>query len=129
MYSIIFDEMKVNEDIYLMPDKRNGFDSLSFATLVLAVVFFALGSVMYSDYSLIAYAAAVALTAYTLFRVLSLNTARRRYEADLFSSLFKKNPYRKFKCPSCKTLCRVPKGKGKIRIHCPACNHEFIKRT
>ena len=66
---------------------------------------------------------------YTVFRVLSTNVAKRRYEADRFTSFFKKDPYKRFKCPKCKTLCRVPRDKGKIKIHCPSCGHEFIKRT
>lgn len=37
--------------------------------------------------------------------------------------------YRIFKCPTCGQKVRVPKGKGTISIHCPKCNHDFIKRT
>lgn len=42
---------------------------------------------------------------------------------------FKDKTYKIFKCPSCKQKVRVPKGKGKISIHCPKCNTDFIKRT
>lgn len=34
-----------------------------------------------------------------------------------------------FKCPNCKTLVRVPKGKGRIAITCTKCRTEFIKTT
>lgn len=34
-----------------------------------------------------------------------------------------------FKCPSCKQKVRVPKGKGKISIHCPKCGVDFIKKS
>lgn len=34
-----------------------------------------------------------------------------------------------FKCPTCGQKVRVPKGKGKISIHCPKCNTDFIKRS
>ena len=37
--------------------------------------------------------------------------------------------YRFFKCPSCRTRLRVPRGKGKINIRCPKCSRQFIKKT
>lgn len=37
--------------------------------------------------------------------------------------------HRYFRCPQCRATARVPKGKGKIRITCPKCNHQFVKKT
>jgi V/A-type H+-transporting ATPase subunit E len=37
--------------------------------------------------------------------------------------------YRFFKCPTCQQKVRVPKGKGKIKIHCPRCHNDFIKKS
>lgn len=37
--------------------------------------------------------------------------------------------YKYFQCPSCHQKIRVPKGRGKIRIHCPKCGHDFEKKT
>ena len=37
--------------------------------------------------------------------------------------------HRYFKCPQCGATVRVPKGKGKIRITCPKCRNQFIKKT
>lgn len=103
---------------------------MGFFSIIMAVVLFVLASVIDNRYyALIPIAAATAFLCYAVFRILSLNTARRRYEADRFSSLFKRDPYKRFKCPKCKTLCRVPRGKGKIKIHCPKCGEEFIKRS
>ena len=34
-----------------------------------------------------------------------------------------------FKCPSCKSRLRVPRGKGKIRIVCRKCGTAFEKKT
>ncbi len=34
-----------------------------------------------------------------------------------------------FSCPSCHQTLRVPKGKGKIKISCPKCKTEIIKKT
>lgn len=63
-------------------------------------------------------------TAYLNFRnevKLSLNKQKRIKE--------QKKSYAFFKCPSCNQKVRVPKGKGKISIHCPKCNVDFIKRS
>ena len=37
--------------------------------------------------------------------------------------------YRFYRCPSCKAVARVPRGKGKIRITCRKCGYAFEKRT
>ena len=37
--------------------------------------------------------------------------------------------HRYFTCPSCHQTLRVPKGKGKIKISCPKCKTELIRKT
>ncbi len=37
--------------------------------------------------------------------------------------------HRYFRCPQCRATVRVPKGKGKIRITCPKCKHQFVKKS
>lgn len=37
--------------------------------------------------------------------------------------------HRFYACPNCKQKVRVPKGKGKIAITCPACSERFVKKT
>ena len=37
--------------------------------------------------------------------------------------------HRYFRCPQCKATVRVPRGKGKIRITCPKCRHQFVKKS
>ena len=37
--------------------------------------------------------------------------------------------HRYFRCPQCHATVRVPRGKGKIRITCPKCRNQFIKKT
>lgn len=34
-----------------------------------------------------------------------------------------------FTCEQCGQILRVPRGKGKIRVHCPKCGHEFIANS
>ena len=84
------------------------------------------------------------ILAYCIFRMFSKNTIQRNKENVSFLKVknwivtrfvnlkrrFKdRKTHRYYKCPTCKTLVRVPKGKGKIRITCPRCSATFIKKT
>lgn len=40
-----------------------------------------------------------------------------------------RNVYKYYSCPNCKQRIRVPKGRGKIKIRCPKCGTEFIKKS
>ena len=67
-----------------------------------------------------------------LYRMLSKSTYRRYQENRRFLQLIdrikdRKNRY--YKCPKCKQLVRVPRGKGKISITCPRCKEKFVKKT
>ena len=64
------------------------------------------------------------------------NTAFMRYYGPLRSFVRKKitklkkmKDYRYFRCPNCKKELRVPKGKGKIEIICPSCQHKFERKS
>ena len=37
--------------------------------------------------------------------------------------------YKFFTCPSCKTVLRVPKGKGKIKLVCRKCGTSFMGKS
>ena len=79
-----------------------------------------------------------------IYRMLSRNIPRRRAENDRFISIWwpirmrvkkiiqyikDKRKYVYYKCPTCKTKLRVPKGKGKIRITCPRCWEWLISES
>ena len=34
-----------------------------------------------------------------------------------------------FKCPNCGQKIRIPRGHGKVSVHCRKCGHDFIGRT
>ena len=81
--------------------------------------------------------------ALTLFRSLSRNLERRRAENNRFLQtvrpLWRKwaafrarahdKEHRYFKCPNCGQLMRVPKGKGRITVHCRACGAAFEEKS
>lgn len=77
-------------------------------------------------------------------RCFSRNFERRRRERVKYLTLknkasskwsFMKRRFRErkthryYKCPMCKTVLRVPRGRGKIRINCPKCKNSIIKKT
>ena len=78
------------------------------------------------------------------FRMMSRNISARWAENQKYlelrsklTGLFRKDSsrakadpdFRILPCPQCKQKVRVPRGKGKIRIHCPKCGNDFIKKT
>jgi hypothetical protein len=86
----------------------------------------------------------MALVIVCLLRSFSRNTGARFREAEFYFGLksnilrFSGNTaerlrqyqtHRIFTCPSCRQRCRVPKGKGRIRITCKRCGAKFIKKT
>lgn len=98
----------------------------------------------------------IAIIIYMYFRMFSKNIYKRRKENETFlrikyrvQNFFRdrKNAARSsskrgrggeinydemfkiFRCPSCSQRIRVPRGKGRIRITCPRCKNQFIKKT
>ncbi len=127
---------------------RNGSDALSVFLTALALVTATAASVITTETArIIVSLAAAVLIALAAWRMLSRNIAKRRVENERFLSFFRsfsKDPQKAeekkrkkeerkthayFKCPECKKELRVPRGKGKIRITCPHCGHQFIKKT
>ena len=78
------------------------------------------------------------------FRMFSKNVNRRWQENQAYlrmqfyvSEYLKKlrfrftegRKYRIFKCPGCGQRVRIPRGHGKVSIHCPKCGTDFIKKS
>ena len=81
---------------------------------------------------------------YGIFRAFSKNYPARQKELNLYLRLSEKpraglrllvnkirdrKTHRYFKCKNCKTVMRVPKGRGKIEITCPKCREKVVKKT
>ncbi len=123
---------------------RNGADNLSRAVMFLAFILFIL-SLFFRDWlAQLLLTLAVAGIVYVYFRMFSKNVARRREEnsrylaktaslRSYFRSLGERwrqrRDYKFFRCPMCRTLLRVPRGKGKIKIVCRKCGNSFIRNT
>ncbi|MCF0111531.1 MAG: hypothetical protein HUJ58_06505 [Erysipelotrichaceae bacterium] len=84
-----------------------------------------------------------AIWGYMIFRMMSRNIYKRynenvwfmnktqplRKRFNLFVKKLKDKNNRYFRCPNCKQTVRVPKGRGKITIHCPKCGTSFDKKS
>lgn len=123
---------------------RYGLDSYSRFLTVIAVLIMLLAIFMPGGVRDILYVLALAVLIYAYFRVFSKNRSARsgenaKYQAmkqrikawfKLKSEMWKqRKEYRFFKCPSCKAVLRVPKGKGKLRVVCKKCGTAFEKKT
>ena len=120
---------------------RYGVDGLGKATLVITLIFLVLN--MFIPKAPF-YLLALVFLVISYFRMFSRNINKRYTENQWFESKFarirqmfsKSKNYseirktnRIFVCPNCKQKVKVPKGKGRISIHCPKCGTDFIKRS
>ena len=119
---------------------RYGGDQLN-TTLMFVYIALYLVS-MFTKWSLL-YWVALVLLFVTLFRALSRQVDRRRAENAKFLQLIrpaqrgfknfrarvKDKEHRYFKCPNCRQQMRVPRGKGRITVHCRSCGATFEEKS
>ena len=124
---------------------RNGMDALNrFLSVVLLVL--VLASMLLRNIRLAGSLSmiALALLVYVYFRMFSRNIYRRQQENGAYlrerykitswwnglrDRWAQRKDYRFYKCPSCRTRLRVPRGKGKLNIVCRKCGTSFQRRT
>lgn len=126
---------------------RNGTDQLNWAILVSYLVLWLLRVIMSAlDIAIVALIIDVVmflLAVLLLWRTFSRNLPKRRAENQKFVNWWwpiknrlaaakarradKEHKY--FTCKNCKTICRVPVGKGKIIITCPKCGAQIHAKT
>ena len=126
---------------------RNGTDQLNWAILVAYLVLWVI-RILVSALDVTAAAMIIdvimfLLAVVLLWRTFSRNLAKRRAENQRFinwwwpiKNRFAAAKARKadkahkyFTCKNCKTICRVPAGKGKIVITCPKCGQKIEGRS
>ncbi|MCK9190014.1 MAG: zinc-ribbon domain-containing protein [Sphaerochaetaceae bacterium] len=124
---------------------HNGNDELGMFYIILALLANIISLVVQiPQLMLILETASLALLFTSVFRFFSTNKSKRYAENYKFIQFNKKikqwfvdqryyakesKTHKFYVCPECKTVCRVPKNKGKIKIKCPNCGHTFIKKT
>ena len=67
-----------------------------------------------------------------IFRINSRNIAARQRENARYLNMrsrLQDKEHRYFRCPKCRQTVRVPSRRGKLKIRCPKCGEQFIKRT
>lgn len=119
---------------------RYGTDQLNNTMIVTYVVLYLIS--IFTRWSVL-YWVALVLVFVSLFRTLSRQIERRRAENAKFLQLVRpvsrklKNfkvrvrdkEHRYFKCPNCKQQMRVPRGKGRITVHCRSCGATFEEKS
>ena len=127
---------------------RYGVDQLSIFLTVTALISSLISSIL--NLKILSFLASFCLV-YSVFRMYSRNISARYQENQKFLPYWNKlsryafgiktwilqlkskwrdrKNHRYFTCPTCKQTLRVPKGKGKIKISCPKCRTELIRKT
>ena len=120
---------------------RYGNDEFTMFLLIASLIFTFLGNcrplrILYFIGSILIF--------YSLFRSLSKNYEARRKELNWYlrwsekpkaelkllgNRIRDRKTHKYFKCKECKTVLRVPSGRGKIEITCPKCRAKTIKKT
>lgn len=134
LYSL---SQKVSQFMY----GRYGNDALTrFLSAVCLVLFFA----YLVTRIFVLYILAFVIVFWSVFRSLSRNFAARQKELAKYLNISGKikgwfnlrkrifnerKTTRYFKCKSCKSYLKVPKGRGRLEISCPKCKYTFIKKT
>ena len=136
-----------DERWYFMKEKlqrfmwgRYGNDRFNQFLMIVALVCLAL-----SFFGLrIFYVLAVGILIYAYYRMFSRNMSKRSAENQWYlrkemkvrgwfgrkkKEFAQRKDYRIYKCPKCGQKLRVPRGRGKIAIHCRKCGEEFIRKS
>ena len=106
---------------------RYGADQLGLALMVLGILLFVAG-LRLPLLTIPAYAVLI----FYIYRCYSKNIPQRRKENEWFlrvTAPIRDRQHRYFRCPGCRQMVRVPRGKGRIKIGCPKCGRKFEKKT
>ena len=130
--------------LYKITAGRYGSDEFNRFLLVLMIIPLIASIFIRTKISIVFWGVAILILIYSYFRMFSKNIYKRRAENQRYLNIRNKflcfvsntkekirtrRYYKFFKCPSCRTLLRVPRGKGKIRITCRKCGHIFTSKT
>ena len=124
---------------------RNGNDQLNLALLAVYIFVLLVQALLgrISAVRVILDVITLALAVLVIFRAFSKNLTKRREENARFLNWWhpvksrisgarqrrRDKDHKYFTCKSCKTICRVPSGKGRIEITCPKCGGKIIGKS
>lgn len=123
---------------------RNGVDLYSRFLTYVALVLIVLELLLRGAVGNVLWYLALIVLIYAYFRIFSKNIEKRRAENAKYFALRTKvtagfrdwrdrrkqsRDYVFFRCPSCRAMLRVPRGKGKIRVTCRKCGTAFERKT
>ena len=125
---------------------RNGMDQLNLTLMWLVLILDVVTMLTQRNHaviSMVLYWISMAGWVYVLFRIFSKNLSKRRGENQKFVNWVWRmkssragarerhadKDHKYFTCKNCKTICRVPVGKGKIIITCPKCGAQIHAKT
>ena len=122
----------MKEKFYRFMQGRYGNDPFNHFLMIMSLITMLLSVVWKPHF----FAVAVALLGWGYYRMFSRKVYTRAVENELYldirdkilGRLKQQKTHHIYKCPGCGQKVRVPRGKGKIEIHCPKCGKDFIKR-
>ena len=136
--------MKLREKMAQFMYGRRGMDDFSRFLLIAVLVLIVLSWITPGAGRSVLYFLGLAGLVYCYYRTLSRNIYKRQQEnewylkkrravAGWFRSLKERwqqrKDYRFFRCPSCRSLLRVPKNKGRLLLTCRKCGNRFERKT
>lgn len=125
---------KIRDFLYRFMRGRYGTDELGKVTLFSSCIVCIIST--FTEWIVFYYLGMVGMI-YSLFRCFSKDTNSRMLENQRFLKKInldkvrfeQRKEYKIFKCKSCGRNIRVPRGKGKIEVTCPACGNKTRHRT
>ncbi len=123
---------------------RNGVDLFSRFLTYFALALLVLRLVIRGAVGNVMWYLAIAVLVYAYFRIFSRNLSKRRAENAKYYQYRTKvingfrdwrerrrqsRDFKFFRCPSCRAMLRVPRGKGRIRVTCRKCGTAFERKT
>lgn len=130
----------MKEKFYHFMQGRYGNDQFNLFLMVVSLALLVLSMLWKPGF----FAGAVALLAWGYYRMLSRKVYSRSLENQRYLDIREKALCRLrreknllvqrkschiYKCPGCGQKVRIPRGRGKVEIHCPKCGKDFIKRS
>ncbi len=123
---------------------RNGVDLFSRFLTYLALALLVLRLIIRGAVGNVMWYLAIAVLIYAYFRIFSRNLSKRRAENAKYYQYRTKvingfqdwrdrrrqsRDFKFFRCPSCRAMLRVPRGKGRIRVTCRKCGTAFERKS